>query len=88
MFVAGLELVAAAGSLGDSLDGVGGVVVAHELGEGGCSNKSADISDTLNETANGSGFVLGGGFDASLGLGDDEAPDGNRNGAEGLAIGA
>ena len=87
VLVAGLELVTV-GSLGDSLYRVGGVVGAHELGKRGCGNKSANKADTFNETADGSSIVLGSGFDARLGLGDDEAPDGNRNSAEGLAIGA
>ena len=83
VLVAGLEHVAVG-----SLDRVGGVVGAHELGKRGCSNKSANKADTFNETANGSSIVLGSGFDTRLSLGDDEAPNGNRNSAEGLTIGA
>ena len=86
VLVAGLELVAV-GSLGDSLYRVGGVVGAHELGKRGDCNKSANKADTFNETTDGSSIVLGSGFNARLSLGDYEAPNGNRNSAEGLAIG-
>lgn len=62
--IAGLELVAAIGSLGDSLNRISSVVVTHELSEGGAGDQNTKVADTLDQTTNGDRIVLGCGFDA------------------------
>ena len=85
-FLASLELVALGlgGFDGDILLGV--VHGAHELEDGGSSDKSADSTNLLNQTGHGVGILVLGGLDTSLGLGDNQSPDGNGEVAEGLLV--
>jgi len=83
--VAGLKLVAL--SLGGALsDGLISFHGAHELEDGGSSDKSADGTDLLNQAANCVSILVGGSFDTSFSLGDDESPDGNGQEAERLLV--
>ena len=86
-FVASLEL----GALG--LGGLGGDTLldavhgTHELEDGSGSDKSADSANLLNQTAHGACILVLGGIDTSLGLGDNQSPDGNGEVAERLLVG-
>ena len=82
--VASLELLGAGslGGSGHSLNWVGGVLLSHKLEEGSGDDKTTESANLLDRSTDGFLVALGGGLEATLGLGDNESPDGERHGFE------